>query len=100
MWRNTGLGLRFLGVDGRMAGSVVVLLYYPTLMSLYFFIGTIAILATLEQFGYSVPNALRKLRAMITGNTRSAIPPGYKWFNNVKKINYLNEWKNIIKRNI
>lgn len=78
MWRNSGYSLRFFGIDGRGAFVVVLLLYAPSMKTLYIFLGTMATLFILEYFGYSIPNAFRKLQVLIAGNKRSAIPHNYK----------------------
>lgn len=72
-WRETGRSLRFFGVDGRALALLVILVYHPRLWTLVLFAVGVAALVILERMGYSVPNALRRIRVLIVGNRRPAV---------------------------
>lgn len=74
-WRDTGRSLRFFGVDGRALFLLFILIYHPRLWTLVLFGLGLASLVLLERMGYTVPNALRRLRVLVVGRRRAAVGP-------------------------
>lgn len=73
LWRDTGRPLRFLGVDGRAASGILVVLLHLSITTLAIAVMIMVIFATLERFDYTVPNAMRKARSMVAGKRRIAV---------------------------
>jgi hypothetical protein len=72
-WRETGRALRFAGVDGRALFLLCIFVYHPRWWTLgLFFVGIVA-LVLLERMGYSIPNAMRRLRVIMVGRRRPAV---------------------------
>lgn len=78
-WRDTGRRLRFAGMDGRLLAFLLVFLYHPRLWTLAILVLAIAALVVLERMGYSLPNALRRLRVITFGGLRAAKSPRRTW---------------------
>lgn len=73
LWRDTGRPLRFLGVDGRAAVGILVVLLHLSITTLSIAVLIMVIFAGLERFDYTVPNAMRKARSILAGNRRVAV---------------------------
>lgn len=73
MWRDTGQPLVFFGVDGRAMFLLLLVLYRPRLWTLGVAAFGMALLLILNRQGYSVPNAMRKLRVFMTGPNKLAV---------------------------
>ncbi len=73
MWRDTGQPLVFFGVDGRAMFLLLLVLYRPRLWTLGVAAFGMALLLILNRQGYSVPNAMRKLRVFVTGPNKLAV---------------------------
>lgn len=71
-WYNSGRRVRFLGIDGRGAILLIVMIYYMSWWTFGLAIVGIASLIMLERRGYSIPNAVRKMRVFLTGPSRLA----------------------------
>lgn len=84
LWRDTGKTIRFLGVDGRAAVGVLLVIFHISLITLAFSVFLIGFFAVLERFDYTVPNAFRKLRNFLAGKRRPAVAAwrkrGYRSF--------------------
>lgn len=72
-WYNTGRPFRFFGVDGRIVFLLALCMYHPRLWTLGVALATGAVLMFLEYKGYTIPNALRRLRVLLMGRRRPAV---------------------------
>lgn len=67
-WRDTGRPLRFLGfMDGRVAFLLVIMIYHISWWTFGIAVVGITTLIILERYGYTLPNALRRLRILMSG---------------------------------
>lgn len=73
MWRETGRTLTFFGIDGRAMFVLLVWLYHPRMWTVVGGLLFFTLLMLLNRKGYSVPNAIRRSRVLITGNVKSAV---------------------------
>lgn len=72
-WRDTGRQVRFMGVvDGRAAFLLMLMIYHISWWTFSLAIGGIIVLVLLERKGYTIPNALRRLRVLLIGPVRPA----------------------------
>ena len=74
MWRNTMLPIRFYAVDARALVPFFVCLLHWSWRTFYMALAGIALFAVLEWCGLTFPAALRTLRRLAAGRTRSAVP--------------------------
>lgn len=72
-WYNTGRPVRLAGIDGRAMFFFVLLLYHVTWWTFGLACSVVIFLVALERRGYSVPNALRRLRTVLIGRHRPAV---------------------------
>lgn len=75
LWRDSGKPVRFFGVDGRAAVGLVLVLLHISVVTLAISISLMVIFSTLERFDYTLPNAARKFRVMISGRKKRAKNP-------------------------
>lgn len=73
MWRETGQTLTFFGIDGRAMFLLLLVLYRPRLWTLCVAGFGMGLLMVMSRYGYSVPNAMRKLRVFFTGPNKLAV---------------------------
>lgn len=70
-WRDTGRQVRFLGfVDGRAAALLMLMIYHISWWTFGIAVGGIVALTLLERKGYTLPNAMRRLRVLLVGPVR------------------------------
>ena len=74
MWRNTMLPIRFYAVDARALVPFFVWLLHWSWGTFYVALAGIAGFAVLEWCGLTFPAALRTVRRLVVGHTRSAVP--------------------------
>lgn len=75
MWRETGRTAKVFMVDARAMISLAAFMVHISWMTFYFVIATLLFFFILNQFGYTLPNALRRVRVLLLfGKTRPAIP--------------------------
>lgn len=72
-WRESGRTVRFFFVDGRAMLFLLVMLYHFSLFTFGLGVLALVILAVLENYGYNIPNAFRRLRIIIFGRFRPAV---------------------------
>lgn len=72
LWRDSGRPVRFFGVDGRAAAGLLLVLIHISLITLIVSFTVILCFALLERFDYTLPNAARKLRVMVSGRKKRA----------------------------
>lgn len=72
-WRESGRTVKFFFVDGRATFFLLIMLYHFSLFTFGLGILSLVFLAVLENYGYNIPNALRKLRVIIFGRSRPAV---------------------------
>ena len=72
-WRDTGRQVRFMGiVDGRAAFLLILMIYHISWWTFGLAIAGIFILVLMERNGYSLPNAMRRLRILLAGPLKPA----------------------------
>ena len=72
-WRDTGRQIRFMGiVDGRAAFLLLMMMYHISWWTFGLAIAGITGLVLLERKGYTIPNAFRRLRVLLTGPVRAS----------------------------
>lgn len=70
LWRDTGRPIRFVGVDGRAASAILVVLLHFSITTVVLAVLIMVVFAALERFDYTVPNAMRKIRSFLAGSRR------------------------------
>ena len=70
LWRDSGKPVRFFGVDGRVAIGLVLVLAHISLWTVGISAALMVGFAALERFDYTLPNAARKARVLISGRVR------------------------------
>jgi hypothetical protein len=72
-WRDTGRQVKVGPLDGRLMLFVILLMLFPsmilfgaTLLAMAFFYG-------LEYIGYTLPNAYRKLKVLLSGKRKNGV---------------------------
>jgi len=72
-WRETGRQVKVGPLDGRLMLFVVLLMLFPskTLLILTFIVS--AFFYGLEYIGYTLPNAYRKITAVLAGKKRNGV---------------------------
>ena len=73
MWRDSGQFLTFFGIDGRAMFLLLLVLYRPRLWTLAVAAAGMFVLILLQRSGYTIPNALRRLRVFMTGPLKPAV---------------------------
>lgn len=73
MWRESGRNLTFFGIDGRAMFLILLVLYRPRLWTLGVAVLGMVLLILLERQGYTIPNAMRRLRVLFTGPNKLAV---------------------------
>ena len=72
-WYNTGRRLRLFGVDGRVVFLFVFFLGHIRWWTFVLFVLSALALAFLDYRGYTVPNAIRRIRVLVMGPHRPAV---------------------------
>lgn len=75
LWRDSGKTVRFFGIDARAVAGLVLVLLHITMVTLSISIFLMVSFALLERFDYTLPNAARKFRVMISGRRKRATSP-------------------------
>ena len=73
MWRESGRMLTFFGIDGRAMFLILLVLYRPRYWTLAVAILGMAVLVIMGHRGYTIPNAMRRLRVLFTGPNKLAV---------------------------
>ena len=73
MWRESGRMLTFFGIDGRAMFLILLVLYRPRFWTLGVAVLGMAALVILGHRGYTIPNAMRRLRVLFTGPNKLAV---------------------------
>lgn len=75
MWRETGRTAKFVIVDARAALPIVLFAVDASWFNLGLIVFSFVFFTVLAQFGYTFPNAMRRLRViMLFGKRRPAVP--------------------------
>lgn len=72
-WRETGRQVKVGPLDGRLMIFVVLLMLFPGLILLFLTLSAMIFFYVLEYMGYTLPNAYRKLSALISGKKRNGV---------------------------
>lgn len=72
-WRETGRQVKVGPLDGRLMIFVILLLLFPGMILLGLTISAMVFFYVLEYMGYTLPNAYRKLSALISGKKRNGV---------------------------
>lgn len=74
MWRDTGRSFKFFGLDGRSVPFILLVGADITSSKLWIIaLLAVVIFSSLQYFGYTPPNAFRKLRSFMIGDRRLGI---------------------------
>lgn len=73
MWRDAGRPVRFLTFDGRSAIAILVFMVHISMATLMISVALMVFFWVIERFGYTVPNARRRARVLLMGNTKRAV---------------------------
>jgi len=73
MWRETGRKITFFGLDGRAMFLLLFVLYAPRWWTLALALCGIGVFMLLQRRGYTVPNAFRRIRILLTGTVKRAV---------------------------
>lgn len=76
-WRASMTMPRFLMFDARLIAAFLLLIFHLRLWTFFVLLGTAVVLYGVEHYGYRLPNALRRVRALIAGRYRPARPGRY-----------------------
>lgn len=74
MWRYTGGTVKFMFIDSRAAIFLIIFLYSISIKTFIICAIGVTVLGFLEYKGYTIPNAMRRLRVMIFGKNKEAVP--------------------------
>lgn len=70
-WRDSGRQVRFLGfIDGRAAFLLMLMIYHISWWTFGIAVGGMVALVLMERKGYTIPNAMRRLRVLLVGPVR------------------------------
>lgn len=72
MWRDTGRRVRFFTMDAYLAWFFMFLIFIPSFITLGAVLFAMIFFYALEYFGYSMPNAIRKIFVIVVGKKRRA----------------------------
>lgn len=72
-WYNTGRQVRLGGVDGRLVFFFILFLFHIRWWTFAVFLSVSILLAFLEYRGYTIPNAIRRIRVLVMGPLRPAV---------------------------
>lgn len=76
-WRASMTMPRFIMFDARLVASIALVIFHLRLWTLGVLVLTAFVLWGVEHYGYRLPNALRRLRALAAGRYRPARPSRY-----------------------
>lgn len=72
-WRNSGRQVKFLMFNWTAALLLLFLIFFTSFKMLLIVIVSMSVLGILNYFGFTIPNALRRLRIKLTGRYKSAV---------------------------
>lgn len=73
-WRNSGRSVKFFIFDGIAAIFILLLLFFSSVKMLLFCVIGLTFLFILNYLGFTIPNAIRKVRSSLCGRTKQAVP--------------------------
>lgn len=75
LWRETGRIAKVFGIDARVMILFLLFMVHVSMWTALLVLGSVLFFAVLAQFGYTFPNALRRLKVVLFfGNRRAAVP--------------------------
>lgn len=72
-WRNSGGTVKFIFIDSRAAIFLIIFLFSVSVKTFILCLLGVSILSILEFKGYTIPNALRKLKITLFGNYKASV---------------------------
>lgn len=72
-WRDSGRALRAFGVDGRIVFLLLLFLFRIRWWTFWLLIITAIVLFVFDRMGYTIPNALRRIRVLLTAPRKPAV---------------------------
>lgn len=72
-WRESGRRVKIGPLDGRLMIFVIVFVLLPSMYMFYLMLFSFGVFYGLEYIGYTLPNAIRKVKILISGKTKSGI---------------------------
>ena len=76
-WRASMTMPRFIMFDARLIAALFLVIFHLRVWTFIVLVATAMILWGVEHYGYRLPNAIRRLRALIAGRYRPARPGRY-----------------------
>ncbi len=73
MWRNSGRRVKFWIFDAYLLVSFLLLMLSWSVYMLGFVVVSLVFFYTLEYKGYTLPNALRKIQVLLSGNVKRGV---------------------------
>lgn len=72
-WRESGRSVRVGPFDGRLMVFIIIWIFFPSWFLFYLAVTAIVFFYGLEYFGYTLPNAWRKISVYISGNKKNGV---------------------------
>lgn len=72
IYRDTGRTVKVGPLDGRLMIFVILLALFPSMLLFYLWIASMAFFWYLDYKGYTLPNAVRRIKVLIAGKKRFA----------------------------
>lgn len=72
-WRDTGRQVKLGPLDGRLIIFVVLFFLFPSYFMLYLVLGAMVFFYGLQYMGYTMPNAIRKFKILISGKQKKGV---------------------------
>lgn len=73
VWRECGRQVKVGPLDGRLMLFFVLLMLFPSMVLLAITLLALAFFYVLDYMGYTLPNALRKIKVVIAGKHRMGV---------------------------
>lgn len=72
-WRETGRTVKLGPFDGKLGLVFILMFLFPSFELFVLCLLSLAVFYVLQYYGYTLPNALRKIFTVISGKTKSSI---------------------------
>ncbi len=72
-WRDTGRQVKVGPLDGRLIIFFVLFFLFPSFIMLYLVLAAMVFFYGLQYMGYTMPNAIRKLKILISGKHKKGV---------------------------
>lgn len=72
-WRDSGLPIKFFSIDGRVVIFLFLALYSMSMTTILLAVFGVVALKVMESYGYTLPNAYRRIHLYVMGKRRYAV---------------------------